>query len=69
MPYFREVNTGQVVEVTGEHRTAKFRSLARWEEIDAPPAKAKAATAKPEATEAAKDEVKPAPRRRRSAAK
>lgn len=69
MPYFREVNTGQVVEVTGEHRTAKFSRLARWEEIDNPPAKAKAATAKPKATEAAKDDVKPAPRRRRSSAK
>ena len=64
MPFFREVNTGQVVEVTGEHRTAKFRRLARWEEIDNPPAKAK-----PKATEAAKDDVKPAPRRRRSSAK
>lgn len=69
MPYFREVNTGQVVEVTGEHRTAKFRNLARWEETDNPPAKAKAATAKPEATEAAKAGAKPATRRRRSSTK
>lgn len=67
MPYFREVNTGQVVEVTGEHRTAKFSRLARWEETDNPPAKA--ATAKPEATEAAKAGAKPATRRRRSSTK
>lgn len=66
MPFFREVNTGQVIEVTGEHRTAKFHRLARWEEVDEP---AKA-TATGDAKSETKGEAKPTPtRRRRSVAK
>lgn len=37
MPYFKEVNTGQVVEVTGD-RVARFERMARWVETSEKPA-------------------------------